>query len=328
MKELEKISNLRSKSSVNKKKKFQNVLVVLGGASGERAVSLNSGKACIKALKSKGYKVTTFDPKFKNFNLISKKKTDVIFNALHGKEGEDGVAQSYFEYLKIPYTHSGVISSFNSMNKVISKKIFIKHKIRTPKFLFFTKKDYKKNIIKKNIKDKNISFPIVIKPVNEGSSLGVKICKNFKILIKSISSLLRNYNELILEEYIGGQEVQVAVINGNPLGAIELIPKRLFYDYKAKYTKGAKTKHVMPARLAKKKYNEVLKIAKKTHKVLNCRGVTRSDFKFYKNRFYLLEINTQPGMTSLSLVPEIANFTGLTFKNLVEKILLDASINR
>ena len=117
------------------RKNFKNVLVVLGGASGERAVSLESGKACIKALKKKGYKVTTFDPKIKNFNLINKKKVDVIFNALHGRDGEDGVAQSYFEYLKIPYTHSGVISSFNAMNKIISKEIFIKNKIRTPKFL-------------------------------------------------------------------------------------------------------------------------------------------------------------------------------------------------
>ena len=113
-----------------------------------------------------------------------------------------------------------------------------------------------------------------------------------------------------------------------PLGAIELIPRRLFYDYKAKYTKQAKTKHIMPATISKKKYNEVLKIAKKTNNILNCRGVTRSDFKFYKNTFYLLEINTQPGMTSLSLVPEIANFKGISFENLVEKILLDASIDR
>ena len=143
-----------------------------------------------------------------------------------------------------------------------------------------------------------------------------------------INLLLQKYSEIILEEYIGGQEIQVAVINGKSIGAIELIPKRLFYDYKAKYTKKAKTEHIMPAKLTKNKYEEVLKIAKKAHKVLKCRGVTRSDFKFYKNKFYLLEINTQPGMTSLSLVPEIANYIGLNFENLVEKILLDASINR
>ena len=319
--------NWRLKSLVTDVK-FKNVLVVLGGTSGERTVSLESGKACIRALKRKGYKVSIFDPKKKNLNLISKKKTDVIFNALHGKNGEDGVAQSYFEYLRIPYTHSGVISSYNAMNKEISKKIFIRNKIKTPKFILIKKSNYKKNKIIKILIKSKINFPIVLKPVNEGSSLGVVICKNKAKLFKSAIGLFKKYQELILEEYIGGQEVQVAVINGNPIGAIELIPKRLFYDYKAKYTKKAKTKHVMPARLKRNKYHEVLKIAKKTHKVLNCRGVTRSDFKFYNNTFYLLELNTQPGMTSLSLVPEIANYRGLSFDNLVEKILLDASTNR
>ncbi len=309
-------------------KKFKNVLVVLGGTSGERSISLESGRACIKALKKKGYKVSSFDPKIKNFNLINKKKIDVIFNALHGREGEDGIAQSYFEYLKIPYTHSGVVSSFNAMNKLISKEIFVKNEIKTPKFFSIKKNEHKNKIIQKTITKKKINFPIVLKPINEGSSLGVEICKNKAKLLRSFSYLFKKYDELILEEYIGGQEIQVAIINGNPLGAIELVPKRLFYDYKAKYTKKAKTKHVMPARLSKKKYHEVLNIAKKTHKVLKCRGVTRSDFKFFNNIFYLLEINTQPGMTSLSLVPEIANFKGLNFENLVEKILLDASINK
>jgi D-alanine-D-alanine ligase len=311
-----------------KNKKFKNVLVVLGGTSGERTISLESGKACIKALKKKGYKVSSFDPKIKNFNLINKKKIDVIFNALHGRDGEDGIAQSYFEYLKIPYTHSGVISSFNAMNKLISKEMFIKNNIKTPKFVPIKKTEYKTKTIQKIINSKKINFPVVLKPINEGSSLGVEICKNKEKLIKSSHYLFKKYDELIFEEYIGGQEVQVAVINNDPLGAIELIPKRLFYDYKAKYTKKAKTKHVMPARLSKKKYNEVLKIAKKTHTVLKCRGVTRSDFKFFNNIFYLLEINTQPGMTSLSLVPEIAKFKGLTFENLIEKILLDASVNK
>ena len=310
------------------KKKFKNVLVVLGGTSGERAVSLESGDACIKALKKKGYNVSKFDPKNKNFNLIDKENIDVIFNALHGRDGEDGVAQNYFEYLKIPYTHSGVISSYNAMNKLISKNIFIKNKIKTPKFFSIKKSEFKEKELREIINKKKINFPVVSKPINEGSSLGVTICKNKIKLTKTIRTLFKKYDELIFEEYIGGQEIQVAVINGNSIGAIELIPKRSFYDYKAKYTKEAQTKHVMPARLSKKNYNKVLKIAKKTHKVLNCRGVTRSDFKFHNNNFYLLELNTQPGMTSLSLVPEIASFKGLTFENLVEKILLDASINR
>ena len=304
------------------------VLVVLGGTSGEREVSLDSGRACIKALKQLGYKVSTLDPKKKSLNLIDKNKTDVIFNALHGKKGEDGVAQSYFEYLGVPYTHSGVISSYNAMNKVISKEIFKKNKIKSPEYFVLEKESYNKIQLNKLIKRKNIKFPIVVKPVNEGSSIGVKICKNIMDLKKSTKSLFKKYAELIFETYIGGQEIQVAVINGTSLGAIELEPKRKFYDYKAKYSKAAKTKHIMPANLKKSKYKEVLQIAKRAHNALCCKGITRSDFKFFKNQFYLLELNTQPGMTSLSLVPEIANYKGISFENLVKKILLNASINR
>ena len=308
--------------------KNKKVLVVLGGTSGEREVSLDSGKACIRALKKIGYSVSTFDPKKRKFNLIDQNKTDVIFNALHGKNGEDGVAQSYFEYLRIPYTHSGVISSYNAMNKVISKEIFKKSKIKSPQYFVLGKQDYNKIKLNKSIKRKKIKFPIVVKPINEGSSIGVKICKNILDLNKSTKSLFKKYPELIFEPYIGGQEIQVAVINGASLGAIELKPKRQFYDYKAKYSKTAKTKHIMPANLKKSKYKKVLQIAQKAHNALGCKGVTRSDFKFFKNQFYLLEINTQPGMTNLSLVPEIANYKGISFENLVEKILLNASINR
>mgnify|MGYP001963066058 CR=1 FL=1 len=301
----------------------------MGGTSGEREVSLDSGKACIRALKKKGYKnVSIFDPKKKFLNLIDKKKTDIIFNALHGKDGEDGIAQSFFEYLKIPYTHSGVVSSFNSMNKTISKEIFKKNRIKTPKYFIFKKENYNKMKLNKIIRIKKIKFPIVVKPINEGSSIGVKICKNIFSLNLSTKKLFNLYEELMFEPYIGGQEIQVAVINGVPLGAIELKPKRQFYDYKAKYLKAAKTKHIMPANINKNKYLESLKIAKKAHKALGCKGITRSDFKFFKNQFYLLELNTQPGMTSLSLVPEIANYKGISFEDLVEKILLNASINR
>ncbi len=309
--------------------KYKKVLVVLGGTSGEREVSLDSGKACIKALKKKGYKVSTFDPKNKPLNLIDKRKVDVIFNALHGKDGEDGLAQSYFEYLKIPYTHSGVISSYNAMDKIISKKIFIKNKIKTPKYFTIKKKNYyDKKKLKYLLRNIKISYPIVIKPINEGSSIGVKICEDLSELNKYSNILFKKYSELILEKYIGGQEIQVAVLNGSALGAIELKPKRKFYDYKAKYLKGANTKHIMPANINNFNYKKVLKIAEKTHKILGCNGVTRSDFKFYNNQFYLLEINTQPGMTNLSLVPEIAEYKGISFENLVEKLILNASINR
>ena len=308
--------------------KNKKVLVVQGGVSGERNVSLDSGRACVKALKKKGYNVSTFDPKKKLYKSIKRNKIDFIFNALHGKEGEDGVAQSYFEYLKIPYTHSGVISSSNAMNKIISKKIFIKNNIKSPKYFVIEKNNFNQIKLKESIDAKKINFPIVVKPINEGSSIGVKICENILDLYKSTKKLFNRYEELIFEPYIGGQEIQVAVINGVPLGAIELKPKRQFYDYKAKYSKSAKTQHIMPAKLKKVKYNKVLQIAKKAHKVLGCQGVTRSDFKFFNDQFYLLEINTQPGMTSLSLVPEIANYRGISFENLVEKILLNAGINK
>ena len=308
--------------------KYKKVLVVLGGTSGERQVSLESAKACIKALKKNGYKVSTFDPQKKRYNSIDKNKVDVIFNALHGKYGEDGVAQSYFECLRIPYTHSGVISSYSAMNKIISKEIFKKNKIKSPQYFVLQKQDYNKTKLVESIKRKRIKLPIVVKPINEGSSIGVRICKNMLDLNISTKSLFKIYIELIYEPYIGGQEIQVAVINGEPLGAIELEPKRQFYDYKAKYSKAAKTKHIMPANLKKSKYKMALQIAKKAHNALGCKGVTRSDFKFFKNQFYLLEINTQPGMTNLSLVPEIANYKRISFENLVKKILLNASLNR
>ena len=178
------------------------------------------------------------------------------------------------------------------------------------------------------MKIKKIHLPIVVKPVNEGSSLGVYICKNKKELKKNFKILMKTYKKILVEEYIPGKEIQVAVMGQRALGAIELIPKRKFYDYKAKYSKKAKTTHIMPADLSQTKYKEVLNLAKKAHNILKCRGITRSDFRFYKNKFYLLETNTQPGMTKLSLVPEIAKYAGIKFNDLVDWMIKDASYNR
>ena len=272
-----------NRSIIIKKKK--NILVVLGGESKERPVSLETGKACFRAIKKLGYNALTFDPLKKSLNQIDKSKVDIIFNALHGKDGEDGNAQSFFEYLKIPYTHSGVISSMNAMDKVISKNIFKENKILSPQFFVVSRRNFKNINLKKLIIKNKLIFPIVIKPSNEGSSIGVKICKNLKVLNKEFKSLSRIYDCLIFEQFIAGQEVQVAVMRNKALGAIELKPKRKFYDYKAKYQKSAKTSHIMPAGIPKKKYKEVLKIAEKTHKALSCRGVTRCDFKFFNNKF-------------------------------------------
>ena len=298
----------------------------MGGSSRERKISFLTGRACSSALKRKGYKVINIDTKNEFVEKIKKIKPKIIFNALHGKYGEDGYVQSILEYLKIPYTHSGIASSSLAMNKELSKIFFKKNKLLIPKSIVIKKNQNISNVI--NYVKKKIKFPLVIKPINEGSSLGVFICNNSKMLKNNFKKLSKLYNRILLEQYIPGREIQVAVMGNKPLGAIELIPKRKFYDYKAKYSTNAETKHIMPAVLSKKKYTQVLKIAKKAHKSLGCRGITRSDFRFNNNKFYLLETNTQPGMTKLSLVPEIAKYKGITFDNLVDWMVKDASYNR
>ena len=305
--------------------KKNRAVVLMGGISAERAISLITGKACSLALKKKGYKVFQVDAKGNFSKKIKILKPNFIFNALHGKFGEDGFIQQILENLKIPYTHSGVISSSIAMDKVLSKFIFKKSKILTPKYFVLNQRS--KLNIKNQIKKNKLKFPLVFKPTNEGSSIGVSICKKYDQLIEIVRRN-KKYKDVMIEQYVPGQEIQVAVMGNKPLGAIELRPKRKFYDYKAKYSKSAKTQHIMPAPISKKKYIEVLKIAKKAHKKIGCRGITRSDFRFYKNKFYLLEINTQPGMTALSLVPEIARFKKISFENLVEWIAKDSSINR
>jgi len=302
------------------------IVVLMGGISGERKISFLSGKSCSKALIKKGYKVKEIDAKGCFVDKLKKINPKVVFNALHGKYGEDGFVQAILESINIPYTHSGVLSSSLAMDKALSRNIFKKNKIRVPKY-FLLKKSYKENFVNK-IKTKKIKFPIVIKPVNEGSSLGVYICENKVHLNKNLKKLKKKYDKILVEEYIPGKEIQAAVMGNKALGAIELIPKRKFYDYKAKYSSKAKTKHIMPAQISKTKYKEVLLLAKKAHKSLGCRGITRSDFRFHKNKFYLLETNTQPGMTKLSLVPEIAKYCGISFEDLVMWIVKDASNNR
>jgi len=305
----------------------KNLIVVLtGGLSGEREISFLTGRACSKALKKRGYRIKEIDPKGHFIDKLKKLKPKAIFNALHGKYGEDGFVQSILESIKIPYTHSGVFSSSLAMDKVRSRIVFKKNKIKVPKY-FLLYKNNEKNFTKK-IKRKKIKFPIVIKPINEGSSLGVYICKNKKQFNKNYSKLKKDYDKILVEEYIPGKEIQAAVMGGKSLGAIELVPRREFYDYTAKYSSKAQTKHIMPAPISKKKYNEVLFLAKKAHKILGCRGITRSDFRFFKNTFYLLETNTQPGMTKLSLVPEIAKYCGISFEDLVVWMIKDASNNR
>ncbi len=296
------------------------ILIISGGISKERIISLDTGRQVAKELRKNGYEVKITEPNYKLFKSIKSFKPKVIFNALHGQFGEDGYIQTILESTRIPYTHSGVISSALAMDKAVSKKIFIKNNILTPKS-FCYKFNLSKNILIKKIHDK-MKFPVVIKPINEGSSVNVFICNKLNIFRKL--NLLREYRKIIIEEFIPGREIQAAIIGSNKLGAIELKPKRRFYDYQAKYNPKAKTKHIIPVDLTKNKYNKLMNIALKAHKILKCNGVTRSDFKFFKNKFYLLEINTQPGMTKLSLVPEIAAFRKISFIKLIELLLKDA----
>ena len=300
------------------------ILVLCGGISKERLVSLDTGKQVAKELKKNKYTVITCEPDHNLLKNIKLFEPDIIFNALHGQFGEDGYIQTILETQKIPYTHSGVIASSIAMDKEISKKIFIKNKILTPKYIKFDYNKNNKDII--NIIEKNLKFPVVIKPINEGSSVHVYICTK-KNIIKNLKALSA-YGQILIEEFIAGREIQVAIMGTKVLGAIELQPKRKFYDYEAKYNSNAKTKHIIPVSLGKKDLQKIITITRKAHQLIGCKGVTRSAFKFYKGKFYLLEINTQPGMTKLSLVPEIANYIGISFIQLIEWILKDASVNR
>ena len=295
-----------------------------GGISKERIISLDTGKQVAKELTKNGYNVKISEPDYRLFNVIKLFKPNIIFNALHGQFGEDGYIQTILETTGIPYTHSGIISSSLAMDKVLSKKIFIKNRILTPKYFSYGFDKSNKDLIE--LINQRLKFPVVIKPINEGSSVNVFICSKNDVLKKI--KLLKDYKKIMIEQFIPGREIQAAIIGSKKLGAIELKPKRKFYDYQAKYNSKAKTKHIIPVELSKKDFDKLMDLALKAHKLMGCRGVTRSDFKFYKGRFYLLEINTQPGMTSLSLVPEIAAFHGISFIKLIRLILKDASTNK
>ena len=300
------------------------ILIISGGISKERTISLDTGLQVAKELSRNNYIVKITEPDSNLFDLIKLFKPNIIFNALHGQFGEDGYIQTILESTKIPYTHSGVIASAIAMDKDLSKKIFLKNRILTPKYILYSFNKSKESLIK--IINKKLNFPVVIKPINEGSSVNVFICNKSNI-IKKLKSL-EIYRKIIIEEFIPGREIQAAIIGFKKLGAIELKPKRKFYDYQAKYSLKAKTKHIIPVELTKRDYTKLMSISLKAHKLIGCRGVTRSDFKFYNGKFYLLEINTQPGMTKLSLVPEIANFHNINFIKLIELILKDASSNK
>ena len=250
------------------------VLILSGGISKERLISLDTGLQVSKELKKNGYKVKISEPDNNLEKNIKNFKPSVIFNALHGQFGEDGYIQSVLERFKIPYTHSGVIASSIAMDKEISKKIFLKNKIKTPKFFTYSYDEPTSRIIKKI--NKNFKFPVVVKPLNEGSSVNVFITD--KKNLSKILYRLKNYKKVLIEQFIAGREIQVAIMGDKKLGAIELKPKRKFYDYRAKYDSNAKTQHIIPVNISKSQFKQLMDIAHKAHKIIGCKGVTRSDF--------------------------------------------------
>lgn len=300
----------------------KHVAVLMGGWSGEREVSLVSGAAVNDALKNAGYKVTTIDMGRDIGALLPKlsPRPDVVFNALHGRYGEDGCVQGLLEILNIPYTHSGVIASALAMNKPMAKKVFESVGIRcAPGEIVSRDVALKRDVMRR---------PYVVKPLNEGSSLGVRIVTKNDEARPFAHAAWPYGDEVLVERYIPGREITVAVMGDRALGALELRPHSGFYDYDAKYSSDPNraAEHVVPAPLAKSAYKEVLSLALRAHRALGCRGVSRADFRYddtkrkgsrKAGRFYLLEVNTQPGMTPRSLVPEIAADSGISFQQLV-----------
>ncbi len=308
-------------------KKFKHIAVLYGGWSAEREVSINSGEAVAAVLKDAGYRVSLIDATENLAGDLIAAKPDAVFNALHGRWGEDGCVQGLLEMLRIPYTHSGVMASATAMHKPTAKEIFESVGLQCPSGDVYSKADM--------LKAEPIARPFVVKPINEGSSVGVEILHEHD----KMHYTEKNWpfgDEVLVEPYIPGREVQVAVLNGKALGAIEICPENGFYDYEAKYTDG-KAKHIMPAPLEAPEYAHVCELAEKAHAALGCRGLTRSDFRYDttpksayetgQSRFYLLEINTQPGMTALSLAPEIAAHSGISFAQLVERLVQSATLD-
>lgn len=300
------------------------IAVLMGGWSTERQVSLVTGAEVAAALKDDGYRVTSVDVGSDVFDVLSDLKPDVAFNALHGRFGEDGCIQGMLEVLDIPYTHSGVLASALAMDKPRARRMFESVSIPCPEGRVVRRDEAMAGAI--------FDPPYVLKPTNEGSSVGVRLVfegDNMPLLDESNWA----YGEYVLiEKYIPGREIQVAVMDDEALGAIEIRSRKRFYDYEAKYTDGW-AEHVMPADIPEADYRESLRLAELAHRTLGCRGVTRSDLRYDdtasgRARFYMLELNTQPGMTPLSLVPEIAAHAGISFSELVRHLVRDAGRRR
>lgn len=305
----------------------KHVAVLMGGWSAEREVSLVSGQAVVVALKDRGWRVTEVDVGRDIADALSEIAPDLVFNSLHGRWGEDGCIQGLCEILKIPYTHSGVLASAAAMNKDVARRLFAAAGISCPKG---------------QVASREAAFagqvmppPFVVKPLNEGSSVGVKIVMgegDLGALSAELTGDDASTDRVLVEQFIPGREVTVAVMGDRALGVLEIKPIGEFYDYDAKYTEG-KSEHVLPAPIDASAYDEALNLALRAHQALGCRGVSRADLRYDDTTgepgdLYMLEVNTQPGLTPMSLVPEIAAFAGTGFGDLVEWMLEDAGCDR
>lgn len=292
------------------------VAILMGGWSAEREVSLSSGKGCTKALRNAGYKVKVIDVTKDIAGLVKAlgPKPDVVFNALHGPIGEDGRIQGLLDMLEIPYTHSGVAASAVAMDKAVSRSILLAAGLPMAPGEVLT-------LGALRARDEP-ARPYVVKPLNEGSSVGVQLVfEEDEPGLGYIPDDWADDTRLLVEQFIPGREIQTAVLGDRALGSIEIRTERRFYDYVAKYTPG-ESAHFMPAPIHEKAYQETLDIAVRAHDALGCRGVTRVDLRYDDSgpepgNLYLLEVNTQPGMTPTSLVPEIAQHAGISFEDLV-----------
>jgi D-alanine-D-alanine ligase len=304
---------------------MKHVAVLMGGWSAEREISLRSGKACADALERSGYQVSRVDVDRDVAATLRARKPDVALNVLHGRPGEDGTLQGLLEVLGIPYSHSGVLASALAMKKDIAKSVLKSAGVPVPGGMVAARKEAAKRHL--------LPLPYVIKPVAEGSSVGVFIMReDHQHPPQELTRADWPFGDQVLvEPYIPGKELTCAVMGDRVLGVIEIVPTVKFYDYEAKYAPGG-SKHLLPAPIAAEVYREVQRLALAAHRALGCRGVTRSDFRFDDSLgvkgLVCLEVNTQPGMTETSLVPELAAHEGISFEDLVKWMVEDASLDR
>jgi D-alanine-D-alanine ligase len=296
--------------------------VLMGGLSREREISLKTGTAILKALSEKGYHVQAIDAGHDIAEVLRREKIECAFIALHGRFGEDGTIQGLLELMRIPYTGSGVLASALAMDKIISKKIFLSERIPTPSYEAISREAIEKEQAIKIL----LPLPVVVKPAREGSTIGVSIVKEDEELLPALKRAAECDDEVLVEKFIEGKEVTVGILGDAPLPIIEIAPRSGFYDYRSKYTKG-ETQYIIPARLPREKYLLAQEMSLKAFKSLGCSGCVRVDLMTDgEGNPYVIDVNTLPGMTETSLVPQAAQYAGISFVELAEQILLSASL--